>query len=95
MTDHATEVLPNLTQRGHVLGLIGDFVKKQPLGAAGGLVIAAMFFAAIFAELVATHNPTRLISLLDSHRRPPTIFLAPTGLAVISSAVLSMGRERR
>jgi len=60
MTDHATEVLPNLTQRGHVLGLIGDFIKKQPLGAAGGLVIAAMFFAAIFAELVATHNPTEI-----------------------------------
>lgn len=60
MTDHTLQTLPNLTQRGHFLSSLWDFIRKQPLGAAGGFVILMMFVAAIFAEWVAPYNPTQI-----------------------------------
>ena len=60
MTDVSTETLPNLTPRRNLLSALWDFTRKQPLGAAGGLVILTMFIAAIFAEWVAPYNPTQI-----------------------------------
>jgi len=39
-----------------------DFVKKKPLGAAGGLLVIALVLTSIFADALATHNPTRTSS---------------------------------
>jgi peptide/nickel transport system permease protein len=36
---------------------IGDFIRHKPLGAVGGLILLVMVFCAVFAELVATHDP--------------------------------------
>lgn len=36
-----------------------DFGKKKPLGAVGGLIFAVLIVVAIFAPLIATHNPTQ------------------------------------
>ncbi len=38
------------------------FVRKKPLGAAGGLIVLAMLFCSVFAEALATHNPVRTSS---------------------------------
>ena len=54
------QTLPNLTRRGHFFSALGDFFVKQPLGAAGGVVILGMFLAALFAEWVAPYNPTQI-----------------------------------
>lgn len=60
MTDVSTDTLPNLTQRRNFMGSLLDFVRQQPLGAIGGLVILLMFIAAIFAEWVAPYHPTQI-----------------------------------
>jgi peptide/nickel transport system permease protein len=50
--------LPAATpRRGSVGSALWRFVRKKPLGAAGGLLIAAMVFTAIFAEVLSTHDP--------------------------------------
>jgi len=35
------------------------FVRKNPLGAAGGLLVIVLMVAALFADVFATHNPVR------------------------------------
>lgn len=35
------------------------FVKKQPLGAAGGVLMLLLVLTAAFADVIATHNPVR------------------------------------
>jgi peptide/nickel transport system permease protein len=35
------------------------FIRRKPLGAAGGLIVLAMLLMAVFAELLATHDPVR------------------------------------
>jgi peptide/nickel transport system permease protein len=35
------------------------FVRKNPLGAAGGVLMAALILTAIFADVIATHHPVR------------------------------------
>lgn len=35
------------------------FVRQKPLGAAGGILVAAMVVIAIFADVLATHDPVR------------------------------------
>jgi peptide/nickel transport system permease protein len=37
----------------------GLFVRKNPLGAAGGLLVLLLLVAALFADVFATHNPVR------------------------------------
>jgi ABC-type dipeptide/oligopeptide/nickel transport system permease subunit len=37
---------------------VGRFVRSQPLGIVGVIIIAVMVFAAIFAPLITTHSPT-------------------------------------
>jgi peptide/nickel transport system permease protein len=36
---------------------LARFIRKKPLGAAGGAVMLVIFFTAVFADLVATHDP--------------------------------------
>jgi peptide/nickel transport system permease protein len=40
-------------------GALWLFVRKNPLGAAGGLLVFLLVLAAVFAEVLATHNPIR------------------------------------
>jgi peptide/nickel transport system permease protein len=42
---------------GSVGQALWRFIRKKPLGAAGGLLIAVMVITAVFAELLATHDP--------------------------------------
>jgi peptide/nickel transport system permease protein len=41
---------------------LGRFVRKNPLGAVGGVLIVVMVVAALGADLLATHNPVRTSS---------------------------------
>ena len=43
--------------RAGVWTTLGRFVRKKPLGAAGGLLMAAMVVTAIFANVLQTHDP--------------------------------------
>jgi peptide/nickel transport system permease protein len=49
--------IADLAPRPSVLGEIVNFVRKKPLGAAGGLIIVAMLGAAIFAGALAPYDP--------------------------------------
>jgi peptide/nickel transport system permease protein len=50
------DALPRGRGRGAVVWL---FVRKNPLGAAGGLLVLLLLVAALFADAFATHNPVR------------------------------------
>jgi peptide/nickel transport system permease protein len=50
------EALPAARARGAALW---RFARKNPLGAAGGFLMALLIFTAVFAEVLATHNPIR------------------------------------
>lgn len=52
--------LPHLRSRTNWFSALGSFIRQQPLGAIGGLIILAMFIAAIFAEFVAPYHPTQI-----------------------------------
>jgi len=49
------------TERPRVAAL-WHFVKKKPLGAAGGFLVFLLVLTAVFAEPLATHNPVRTSS---------------------------------
>lgn len=50
--------LPSATRRqGSVGSALRRFIRKKPLGAAGGLLMAVMVVTAIFADVLATHDP--------------------------------------
>ena len=51
------EVMEELSERPPVLTRIGSFIRRQPLGAAGLLVVLMMIFAAIFAPQIAPYDP--------------------------------------
>jgi peptide/nickel transport system permease protein len=44
-------------RRDGVGSALWRFIRKKPLGAAGGVLIAVMALTAVFAELFATHDP--------------------------------------
>ena len=44
-------------RRDGVASTLGRFIRKKPLGAAGGLLMFVMLFTAIFADVLATHDP--------------------------------------
>ena len=50
------EALPPARSR---VGAFGLFVRKNPLGAVGGLLVLLLLAAALFADALATHNPVR------------------------------------
>jgi peptide/nickel transport system permease protein len=50
------EALPRHRGRSAAFWL---FVRKNPLGAVGGLLVLVLLAAALFADTVATHNPVR------------------------------------
>ena len=43
--------------RARLLHAIWDFCRRKPLGAIGGFILVLMIFCAIFADVVATHDP--------------------------------------
>jgi peptide/nickel transport system permease protein len=45
------------SRRGGVGATLWRFTRKKPLGAAGGFLIAVMVLAALFADVLATHDP--------------------------------------
>jgi len=47
---------------GGPAGAFWLFVRKNPLGAAGGLMVLLLLIAALFADAFATHNPVRTSS---------------------------------
>jgi peptide/nickel transport system permease protein len=50
--------MPAATRRqGSVGSALWRFIRKKPLGAAGGVLIAVMVLTAVFAEVLATHDP--------------------------------------
>ena len=50
--------VPAVTRRsGSLGGALWRFVRKKPLGAAGGVLIIAMVVTALFANLLQTHDP--------------------------------------
>jgi peptide/nickel transport system permease protein len=50
--------VPAVTRRSGSLGAaLWRFVRKKPLGAAGGVLIIAMVVTALFANLLQTHDP--------------------------------------
>ena len=53
------ETLPRVRGRGQAFW---RFVRKNPLGAAGGLLVVLLLGAALFADVLATHNPIRTSS---------------------------------
>lgn len=52
--------LPHLKGRGNAWYALGNFIRQQPLGTIGAIIIFLLFFAAIFAELVAPYQPTQI-----------------------------------
>ena len=52
----ATQILPVEHRRGSALT---RFVRKKPLGAAGGLFVVVLVATAILANVLSTHNPVR------------------------------------
>jgi peptide/nickel transport system permease protein len=57
--DAAVALLQAGRSRGRpgALGTLGRFVRKKPLGAAGGLVMLSIVVTAVLAEALATHDP--------------------------------------
>jgi peptide/nickel transport system permease protein len=53
------DTLPAATTRGSALW---SFARRNPLGAAGGLLMLLLVAAALFADVLATHNPIRTSS---------------------------------
>jgi oligopeptide transport permease C-like protein len=62
-----------------------EFMKKKPLGAAGGFLVILLILTSIFADTLATHNPMRTSSQVLA---PPSAnsCWAPTIWAAISGA---------
>jgi peptide/nickel transport system permease protein len=55
--------IPDALPREHGWGTsFWRFVRKNPLGAAGGLLMVLLIVAALFADALATHNPVRTSS---------------------------------
>ena len=49
--------LARTSPRAGLVPVVARFARKKPLGAAGGVVMLVIVFTAVFAELVATHDP--------------------------------------
>ena len=50
-------VPPRVGARARVWTTLARFVRKKPLGAAGGMLMAVMVVTAIFANVLQTHDP--------------------------------------
>lgn len=44
----------------HLARSLGNFARRKPLGAAGGLVLVLLFVVAIFAPILAPHDPYQM-----------------------------------
>jgi peptide/nickel transport system permease protein len=54
-----TAVIRGAAGEWRSLGSVWQFARRQPLGAAGAILMALMLIAAVGAEMIATHDPTR------------------------------------
>jgi peptide/nickel transport system permease protein len=71
--DRGTDVeLPDeqAGERG-LLSILGQFARRNPLGTAGGVVIAAMVLVAVFADVIAPYNP--VANAFDRMHEPPSL----------------------
>src|SRR5262249_57653779 len=57
-------------QRGW-LSKAGQFARRNPLGAAGGVVIVVMLVVAVFADVIAPYNP--VANAFDRMHEPPSL----------------------
>jgi peptide/nickel transport system permease protein len=53
------------------LAVTRHFARRNPLGAAGGLVIVVMIFVAVFADFIAPYNP--VANHFDRLHQPPSL----------------------
>jgi peptide/nickel transport system permease protein len=69
-TDAGIQVeLEDLPERGGRLAAVLQFLRRNPLGAAGALVIVAMFLVAALADFIAPYNP--VANAFDRMHQPP------------------------
>jgi len=61
--------LAELPERRGVLAAVLQFLRRNPLGAAGALVIVAMFLVAALADFIAPYNP--VANSFDRMHQPP------------------------
>jgi peptide/nickel transport system permease protein len=59
LTRPAASAADQLPARRSRLAVLWQFCRQNPLGAAGGFVVALMLVMAVFADLVTIHDPTR------------------------------------
>jgi len=53
------------------LSTAGQFARRNPLGAAGGVVIVVMLLVALFADVIAPYNP--VANAFDRMHEPPSL----------------------
>jgi peptide/nickel transport system permease protein len=72
VADAGTEIeLPERPTTGGWLSKTRRFARRNPLGAAGALVIIVMFVIAIFADLIAPYDP--VANAFDRMHQPPSL----------------------
>lgn len=57
--------IENLGERTSWIAIMGDLIRRKPLGAAGGLIVIIMVVAGIFAPIIAPFDP-----LVNDYARP-------------------------
>src|SRR5215510_6920767 len=65
-----SELTDQAEQRGW-LSTARQFARRNPLGAAGGLVIVVMILVAVFADVIAPYNP--VANAFDRMHEPPSL----------------------
>jgi peptide/nickel transport system permease protein len=65
-----SELTDQVEQRGW-LSTARQFARRNPLGAAGGLVIVVMILVAVFADVIAPYNP--VANTFDRMHEPPSL----------------------
>jgi len=65
-----SELTDQAEQRGW-LSTARQFARRNPLGAAGGLVIVVMILVAVFADVIAPYNP--VANTFDRMHEPPSL----------------------
>ncbi len=57
MTTTTPEIAEEVAERKGLLKTAFHFIRRQPLGAGGGLIVLVMILAAVFADFVAPYDP--------------------------------------
>lgn len=75
--NHQLDALEDLAERPNAISRITRFLRKQPLGSVGLLIVIAMVLTAVFAPLMSSFNPIEN-SLESMLQAPGTPFLLGT-----------------